>query len=98
MMIKALVVAMTLLATPVQPVQYIDQFIVTEVNGGEVVLADEGDNIFIWEAEPGEEWYVDEYAVAIMNDNGTPDDITDDVIEQIRYLGKYVKQGVVSLY
>lgn len=89
---------MTLMATSVQPQQYIDQFIVIEVKGDEIHLADEGDNAFVWDAEPGEQWEEYDYAVGIMNDNGTPDDITDDRIEQIRYVGHYIKQGVVSLY
>jgi hypothetical protein len=100
MMTKALIIgatAIALLAKPA-PQLYIDQFIVTGIEGNDIILADEGDDEFIWIAETGETWKTDDYAVGIMNDNGTPDDVTDDEIVELRNLGHYVKRGVVSIY
>lgn len=41
----------------------------------------------IYEMEGAEDWMAGDVASLIMSDNGTPEDITDDVIMSARYTG-----------
>lgn len=40
-----------------------------------------------WEWEEDDEWNVGDYAVCVVNDRATPDDLRDDVIEKLDYTG-----------
>lgn len=41
----------------------------------------------LWEFDGVEDWEVGDVCAVIMNDNATPNNIYDDVIEQVRYCG-----------
>lgn len=50
-----------------------------------VVIEDFNGNL--WEFDGVEDWMVGDVCAVLMNDNATPDNICDDVIEQVRYCG-----------
>ena len=63
--------------------------------GGTIVSIDDHNDVVTWKDCAGlywsfygvEDWMVGDYVSAIMDQNGTPHDITDDVIVDIRYAG-----------
>lgn len=59
-----------------------------EDNEGEIIMIDAVGNEWIVDQYP-EDYYVGDYIAVIMDDNGTPNSIYDDIIIDMRYSGFY---------
>lgn len=66
---------------------YPQTFIVSEIDQDNDIIYLETFSGMVYTWEGSEDWEVNDIAAAIMNDNGTPDNITDDTIEVLRYTG-----------
>lgn len=56
---------------------------VVDIQGEEVYLQDGAGNLWRWQGK--EDWEIGDGAAMIMTNNGTPDDIKDDIIMNIKY-------------
>lgn len=73
-------------ATP-QTEQYPLMMCVGEVNGNEITAIDANGNEWVFTDDTEEQWSIDDYVAMILDDNGTPDYVYDDIIVQTRYTG-----------
>ena len=67
--------------------EYPQTFIISEIDREADLIYLETFSGMVYTWEGCEDWEVNDLAAAIMNDNGTPDNITDDTIEMLRYSG-----------
>lgn len=64
--------------------------VVTSTNGNEVIVRDFSGNLWKFTDDDSNDWTVNDICSIIMNDNGTEENIFDDVIMSVRYSG-YIK-------
>lgn len=60
---------------------------VVDIQGEEVYLQDGAGNVWRWQGQGRDDWEVGDVVAMIMTNNGTPDDIKDDIIVNIKYSG-----------
>lgn len=69
---------------------------VTSVQSGTVTM--ETSTGHVYEMSGAEDWMPGDLAALIMSNNGTPDDVRDDVIIEARYAGYWTEDGSIYSY
>ncbi len=82
-------VPMTAKADTVEHHLYAKTAVVIELDydSDTVVLSDGAENL--WAFYGIEDWQIDDFASMLMDDNGTPDTIYDDIIVEVTYAGTF---------
>ena len=76
-----------MLEIAIQAELYPKAFVVSELDkvNNEVVCVDSTENL--WSFKGTKNWHKGDMVVAIMSDNGTPDNLYDDYFVEVRYAG-----------
>lgn len=88
-LILALVMVLTLSATAAATYEglYAKSTVVVEINEDDDIVVVEDFNGFLWEFEGCEDWVVGDICAMVMDNNGTPETIFDDIILNTTYCG-----------
>lgn len=88
-LILALVMVLTLSAAAAATYEglYAKSTVVVEVNEDDDIVVVEDFNGFLWKFEGCEDWVVGDICAMVMDNNGTPETIFDDIILNTTYCG-----------
>lgn len=75
---------------------YPETMIITEVNQAENIVTAETATGYIYSFSGTEDYTTGDIVSLIMSDNGTADNITDDIILSVQYSGFYIEQEEIK--
>lgn len=90
--IAALIAALNINSCSVYP----ETMIITEVNQAENIVTAETATGYVYSFCGSEDYTTGDIISLIMSDNGTADNITDDIILAVQYSGFYIEQEEIK--